>query len=52
MPAARRRVYAGLARFRHWVAHEAVVLPPAKVQRIIRFYLPVREEFADCLRTE
>ncbi len=51
LAAARRRVYAGLARFRNWVAHEAVVLPPAKVQRLIRFYLPVLEEFADYLRT-
>ncbi len=52
LPAARRRVYAGLARFRNWMAHEAVVLPPAKVQRLIRFYLPVLEEFADLLRTK
>ncbi len=50
LPAGKRRVYVGLVRFRNWMAHEAVILPPARVQRLIRFYLPVLEEFTDYLR--
>lgn len=50
LPARRRPVYVGMARLRNWVAHEAVSLPARKTHRLIRFYLPVLEEFAACLR--
>ncbi len=50
LPFERRRVYVGMARLRNWIAHEAVSLPAAKAHRLLRFYLPVLDGFAACLR--
>lgn len=50
LPAEKRNVYVGLARLRNRIAHEAVILPPAKVHALLRFYLPEMEAYAVLLR--